>query len=212
MLALSLANGFASCSVRWPHPGAQSTARFPGAPLPSGRMLRIALASSRMPLSLGLSSLFCTGGNLNLPAFMPFRALSRKTPGMEGREMRMVFGFKQRRIESCRKRSSGQDDRPESRSPDEGSLLGISPRNVIVVVAAHECPINSHKCFVLRTYEKISCKPCRMNTYVTKDLKFPRMNTYRKTSGWGVEPKSPARSARAAKSVGARAVTKSGTR
>ncbi len=68
---------------------------------------------------------------------------------------------------------------------------------------------SSHKSFVLRTYEKSSCNHSRINTSGTKDLKSPGMNTYRKTGG-GMSAVSPARSARAAKNVAARAVKKSG--
>ncbi len=47
------------------------------------------------------------------------------------------------------------------------------------------------KSFILRTYEKGSCNSSAINTYRTKDLKFHRMNTYRKTGGWGVEREAP---------------------
>ncbi len=82
------------------------------------------------------------------------------------------------------------------------------------------------KSFLLRTYEKRPCNHSIMNTSGTENLKSPAMNTYRKIGGGasarlpargaravrksGGEPKSPARSARAEKSVGARAVRKSG--
>ena len=62
-------------------------------------------------------------------------------------------------LRTYRKRSSGQDDRPESRLGDEGSLCGALLRNV---ARARE-----HKCFMLRTYKKAVYNPCRMNTYET---------------------------------------------
>ncbi len=182
MLALSLPNGFASHSVPSFHPGAQSTTPLPSAPSPSGTILRVAPRS--LPYSF-IPRSFALGKISTYLLSCPCALFHKKHRGWGDGEMRMGLsfkGFKQRRIKSCRKRSSGQDDRPESRSPNEGSLLGISPQNVIVV-AAHECPTNVHKCFVLRTYEKIACKLFRMNTYGTKDLKFPRMNTYRKAGG-----------------------------
>ncbi len=76
-----------------------------------------------------------------------------------------------------------------------------------LVVSSLDSLTSRSKFFRIRTYERLSYNHCRMNTYEPGDLKSPVMNTYRKTEGWGVEPKSPARSARAAKKVGARAVT-----
>ena len=76
------------------------------------------------------------------------------------------------RMNTCPKRSSGQDGRPESGSADEGSLLAALLRNVAVVAA--------HKCFVLRTYQNYTCNQRTMNTSGTKDLKLPGMNTYQK--------------------------------
>ncbi len=66
---------------------------------------------------------------------------------------------------------------------DEGSLLDALLRNVAVAAA--------HKCFILRTYQKTSCKPCRMNTYKTKDLKYSGMNTYKKAGRWRGEREAP---------------------
>ncbi len=107
-------------------------------------------------------------------------ALFRKKHRGWGREQ--VIGHKPRRMNVCRKRSSGQDGRPESRLADEGSLTGALLRNVaVLLLAAHKC----HKCFLLRTYRKTVCKPFLMNTYKTKDLKFFAMNTYKKQGGWG---------------------------
>ena len=71
----------------------------------------------------------------------------------------------------------------------------------------------------MNTYEKCSCNHSGMNTYKTKDLKLPRMNTYRKTGGEGLSARLPARGARAVRKSGlsarlpargARAVRKSG--
>ena len=89
-------------------------------------------------------------------------------------------------MRTYRKRPSDQDGRPESRSGDEGPFRRALLRNVDAASA--------HKCFVLRTYKRSTCNPCRMNTYVTKDLEFPRMNTYKKTGGWGGPPKLSLRS------------------
>ncbi len=49
--------------------------------------------------------------------------------------------------------------------------------------------LDANSC-IIRTYTECVCKPFIINTYETKDLKLPRMNTYRKTRGR--EPKSPA--------------------
>ena len=54
----------------------------------------------------------------------------------------------------------------------------------------------------MNTYEKCSCNHSGMNTYKTKDLKLPRMNTYRKTGGGGVEREAPGKGRSRGKKVG----------
>ena len=95
---------------------------------------------------------------------------SIKSPAWGARLPRKSFVLR-----TYRKRSSGQDGRPESSLGDEGSLRGALLRNVTIA--------RENKCFTLRTYKKTSCNYSGMNTYGTKDLKLPGMNTYRKTGG-----------------------------
>ena len=190
MLALSLPNGFATHSSPYPFQRRPKTrlrsltrAHRISALVPRGSRQSICRATLRAPQRSSCTLLLFE--KYQLPCVHALAHFFTKNTGGGGKGL--VIHRKPHTMNTYEKRSSVQDGRSESCSVDEGSLLGTLLRNL--AVAGHKF----HKCFVLRTYEKTVCNHCIMNTYETKDLKLPRMNTYRKT-GW-VEPKSPAQQA-----------------
>ncbi len=66
--------------------------------------------------------------------------------------------------------------------------------------------LDANSC-IMRTYTECVCKLFIINTYGTKDLKFSRMNTYKKMGGVGVEREAPDKGRSRGKKVGVIIVT-----
>ncbi len=60
---------------------------------------------------------------------------------------------------------------------------------------------------IMNTYAECVCKSFLINTYETKDLKLPRINTYKKNRGEGSSAVSPVRGVRAVRRSGVIMVT-----